>query len=326
MKKWLPVVLAPAVLGGCSINNPPEKSAITAQQLVTTLIEAQVSPLKQAQNELAAVTRVKQTKAPGKQSISTSPSALAGQRLSVSMTALRFVGNAPPPSTLAGAGSASSLRDALRKIVPADWTLSFSQDLHPDEQIPQVWRGGVIWVDALNQLLEKQGKVGLIDSAVRRVSIANKTAAFKVATKIESKAVTPSGSPQSVTHGRNPFNGGKSADLKQAVAPATTTRTSKKATVVQQKQHWRIDAGNTLKDTLFNWAASEVCNQPGITHWTVAWLTPVNYRIDAPLHFEGSFRDALNSLFTLYGTAKVPLYAGIRPLQCVISVDDKEVH
>ncbi len=76
----------------------------------------------------------------------------------------------------------------------------------------------------------------------------------------------------------------------------------------------------------FNWAASEACNQPGISHWTVAWSTPVNYRIDAPLQFEGSFRDALNSLFTLYGTAQVPLYAGIRPLQCVISVDDKEVH
>ncbi|MGP2980166.1 toxin co-regulated pilus biosynthesis Q family protein [Serratia nevei] len=326
MKKWLPVVLAPAVLSGCSINNHSERSAITAQQLVTTLIEAQVSPLQQAQNELAAVTRVKQTKAPGKQIISTSPSALAGQKLSASMTALRFVGNAPPPSALAGAGSASSLRDALRKIVPTGWTLSFSQDLHPDEQIPQEWRGGVTWVDALNQLLDRQEKVALIDTSLHRVSIANKTEAFKVATTIKSKAVTPSASPQSVTRGRNPFSGGKSADLKQAVTPAPTANTPKKVIVVPQKQHWRIDAGNTLKDTLFNWAASEACNQPGISHWTVAWSTPVNYRIDAPLQFEGSFRDVLNSLFTLYGTAQVPLYAGIRPLQCVISVDDKEVH
>lgn len=89
---------------------------------------------------------------------------------------------------------------------------------------------------------------------------------------------------------------------------------------------WRIEAGSTLKDTLFSWAAAEKCSTPGVANWTVAWLTSANYRIDAPLQFDGSFRDALNSLFTLYGTAQVPLYAGVRQAQCVISVDDKEIH
>ncbi|OEU25172.1 hypothetical protein BI323_15565 [Yersinia ruckeri] len=76
---------------------------------------------------------------------------------------------------------------------------------------------------------------------------------------------------------------------------------------------------------MFLWAVGEKCAVPGISNWTIAWLTSVNYRIDAPLQFEGDFRDALNSLFTLYGAAKVPLYAGVRQPQCVISVDDKEV-
>ncbi|EHK8785587.1 TcpQ domain-containing protein, partial [Salmonella enterica subsp. enterica serovar Bardo] len=41
----------------------------------------------------------------------------------------------------------------------------------------------------------------------------------------------------------------------------------------------------------------------------LAWNTTVNYRIDAPLSFSGSFRQAVNDLFILYGTASTPLYA-----------------
>jgi hypothetical protein len=89
---------------------------------------------------------------------------------------------------------------------------------------------------------------------------------------------------------------------------------------------WRIEAGIMLKDALFNWAAAEKCSVPGIETWTVVWMTPVKYRVDAPLQFTGDLRTALNSLFTLYGSAKVPLYAGIRSAQCLISVDDKELH
>ncbi|RYF56679.1 MAG: pilus assembly protein PilL, partial [Cytophagaceae bacterium] len=60
-------------------------------------------------------------------------------------------------------------------------------------------------------------------------------------------------------------------------------------------------------------------------NWSVAWLTDVNYRIDAPLSFSGSFKDALNGVFRLYTTAAVPLYAGISASQCLLKVDAKEV-
>ncbi|MFV8808508.1 toxin co-regulated pilus biosynthesis Q family protein, partial [Yersinia enterocolitica] len=120
---------------------------------------------------------------------------------------------------------------------------------------------------------------------------------------------------------KNPF-GQKSPP----VVPVKNSATVVMPKTVVSPKVWRIEAGSTLKDTLFNWSATEKCSTPGVSHWTVAWLTPVNYRIDAPLQFEGSYREALNNLFTLYGSAKVPLYAGIRSNQCVISVDDKEIN
>ncbi|MDE9537421.1 toxin co-regulated pilus biosynthesis Q family protein, partial [Xenorhabdus bovienii] len=82
----------------------------------------------------------------------------------------------------------------------------------------------------------------------------------------------------------NQETSGKAQMLKTVIAPKP---------IVHQKV-WRIETGSTLKDTVFNWSANEKCATPGISHWTVAWITSVNYRIDAPLQFEGSYRDALN--------------------------------
>lgn len=88
---------------------------------------------------------------------------------------------------------------------------------------------------------------------------------------------------------------------------------------------WLAIQGSTLKDTLYSWAAEEKCTGGLTGNWSVAWLTDVNYRIDAPLSFSGSFKDALNGVFRLYATATVPLYAGISTSQCLLKVDAKEV-
>ena len=133
-------------------------------------------------------------------------------------------------------------------------------------------------------------------------------------------------STSSTNSGRNPFHDNASArpqPIAKAVAAVSTVPVIPPAAV--QLRHWRIEAGSTVKDWLYSQAAAEKCTVQGIKNWTVAWLTPVNYRVDAPLVFEGNFRDMLNQLFTLYGTAKVPLYAGTRAAQCVVKVDDKEV-
>nr|WP_241390240.1 toxin co-regulated pilus biosynthesis Q family protein [Serratia proteamaculans]ULG14170.1 PilL [Serratia proteamaculans]ULG17281.1 PilL [Serratia proteamaculans]ULG17636.1 PilL [Serratia proteamaculans]ULG17849.1 PilL [Serratia proteamaculans] len=314
MKSFIPVALAPVVLTGCALNThtPP---TVPAQHFVTTLIQEQLPLIQLAQAELAKTSRIQLSTKPVS---STSPPAK----------------NATGTPALAGAGKSQTLRQALRQIVPAGWHITFSQELNPDTRESLQWAGNDQWPFVLDDVLQRNSKVALLDWQTKRVSVAAKSAAFTPGTAVALPQIKTPGSASTtpviadkkngVAPGRNPFAGKLPTPPSIAVVK-TTAVVSLPKTVVKPKA-WRIEAGSTLKDTLFNWAASETCSTPGVANWTVAWLTQANYRIDAPLQFEGSFRDALNGLFTLYGTAKVPLYAGIRNEQCVISVDDKEIH
>lgn len=106
---------------------------------------------------------------------------------------------------------------------------------------------------------------------------------------------------------------------KPAVVPL-----AKPAPYVEPTRFWTASAGQTLRDTITVWAAMADCSG-GTQHWTVAWDTATNYRIDAPLQFSGTFKQALNEIFRLYLGAHVPLYAGTHSGQCTIKVDDKPV-
>nr|WP_241391518.1 toxin co-regulated pilus biosynthesis Q family protein [Serratia proteamaculans]ULG18609.1 PilL [Serratia proteamaculans] len=314
MKSFIPVALAPVVLTGCALNThtPP---TVPAQHFVTTLIQEQLPLIQLAQAEFAKASRIQ---------LSTKP---------VSSTSSPAK-NATGTPALAGAGKSQTLRQALRQIVPAGWHITFSQELNPDTRESLQWAGNDQWPFVLDDVLQRNSKVALLDWQTKRVSVAAKSAAFTPGTGVALPQIKTPGSASTtpviadkqnvVAPGRNPF-GGKLPTPPSIAVVKTTAVVSLPKTVVMPKV-WRIEAGSTLKDTLFNWAASETCSTPGVANWTVAWLTQANYRIDAPLQFEGNFRDALNGLFTLYGTAKVPLYAGIRNEQCVISVDDKEIH
>ncbi|MMZ44879.1 Toxin co-regulated pilus biosynthesis protein Q [compost metagenome] len=342
MKSFLPVALAPVVLTGCALNThtPP---TVPAQQFVTTLIQEQIPLIQQAQAELAKASRVHLSPgtplplpASSKALLArhaTETPALAGQAFPT-LHAIRYLGERVGTPALAGAGKSQTLRQALRQIVPAGWQVTFSQELKPDTRETLQWAGNDQWPFVLDDVLQRNGKVALLDWQTQRVSVAAKSAAFTAGTAVALPQIKTPGSASTtpaitdkqnvVAPGRNPF-GGKLPASPPVAAIKTTAFVTLPKTVVKPKI-WRIEAGSTLKDTLFNWAASETCSTPGVANWTVAWLTQANYRIDAPLQFEGNFRDALNGLFTLYGTAKVPLYAGIRNEQCVISVDDKEIH
>lgn len=342
MKSFLPVALAPVVLTGCALNThtPP---TVPAQQFVTTLIQEQLPLIQQAQAELAKASRVHLSPVtslplPASSKVlpainATETPALAGRAVPT-LHAIRYLGERVGTPALAGAGKSQTLRQALRQIVPAGWQVAFSQELKPDTRETLQWAGNDQWPYVLDDVLQRQNKVALLDWQAQRVSVASKSAAFTPGTavtppQIKTSVPTPTAPTSTskqgaVASGRNPF-GGKLPVPRPAAAVKTTAFVTLPKTVIKPKV-WRIEAGSTLKDTLFNWAASETCSTPGVANWTVAWLTQANYRIDAPLQFEGSFRDALNGLFTLYGTAKVPLYAGVRIEQCVISVDDKEIH
>ncbi|HCA3439646.1 TPA: TcpQ domain-containing protein [Salmonella enterica subsp. salamae serovar 35:g,m,s,t:-] len=89
-------------------------------------------------------------------------------------------------------------------------------------------------------------------------------------------------------------------------------------------KEWIALTGHTLKDTIYTWASTADCTASS-SHWTVAWLTSTDYRIDAPLHFSGTFKNALNGVFELYQGATVPLYAGTNTSQCILKVDSKPV-
>lgn len=252
----------------------------------------------------------------------------------------------PEPFTLVSVWQQNlQLKPMLTSIVPPGWSVIIAADLKRDFRQPISLAANDQWPYVLNDLLQQHGWVALIDWPIKEVSVAYRTPAFTTAPSGESRALPqpvskittqPVGMPLTAKTGgtvpvspRPPFTqsrvvGDKVATTSVKQSPPSTTPSVIPAPMPAPKI-WRIESGTTLKATIFHWAASERCNTPGVNHWTVAWLTPVNYRIDAPLRFTGDFRAALNGLFTLYGSAKVPLYAGVRSAQCVISIDDKEI-
>ncbi|HDC2548009.1 TPA: TcpQ domain-containing protein [Salmonella enterica] len=81
---------------------------------------------------------------------------------------------------------------------------------------------------------------------------------------------------------------------------------------------WKAAAGTTLKESLTAWAERAICPNGG--NWVVIWQTPVDYLIEAPLTFRGSFESALDQVFDLYRPAEKRLYAEAHRAQCLVSV------
>ncbi|EHU7138185.1 TcpQ domain-containing protein [Salmonella enterica] len=81
---------------------------------------------------------------------------------------------------------------------------------------------------------------------------------------------------------------------------------------------WKAAAGTTLKESLTTWAEKADCPNGG--NWVVIWQTPVDYLIEAPLTFRGSFESALDQVFDLYRPAEKRLYAEAHRAQCLVSV------
>lgn len=233
-------------------------------------------------------------------------------------------------------GAAPTLRAALRKIVPPGQTVAFDKAVSADA--PELWRwtGNDRWQYVADKMLAPRGLKATLNDKTRTVTVepaqraqnspaTGKSVSPPVPPAAPVKAAGEAKAPPQAT-GRNPFRGDKGAAPASPVVPAPRIPAVPAiAPAAVQLRHWRIETGSTVKDWLFTQAAAETCAVPGIKTWTIAWLTPTNYRVDAPLNFDGSFREMLNRLFTLYGTAKVPLYAGVRAAQCVVTVDDKEV-
>ncbi|EBH0783474.1 hypothetical protein FJ875_25240 [Salmonella enterica] len=161
-----------------------------------------------------------------------------------------------------------------------------------------------------------------------------------------SEKVPAGGTPAVAATGRNPFSGknltGKTTATTQTVsttspspvAPTASSPTPALSTpapkltgtpvkALPSGPQWKAAAGTTLKESLIAWAEKADCPNGG--HWVVIWQSPVDYRIEAPLTFRGSFESALDQVFDLYRPAEKRLYAEANRTQCLVSVTGRPV-
>ncbi|HAG0249196.1 TPA: hypothetical protein G8P61_003952 [Salmonella enterica] len=229
--------------------------------------------------------------------------------------ALTSTGQRPAIPALAHAGTAPTLRQALAKIVPSGWTIHYDMGLKPEVRRPLKWPGNDQWPYVLNRLLAQEKMRAEINWTTQKVSVSQAgTSGVPAVSPPAAKVKTTPGK----TTGKNPFTG---SGVKTSTAPVAS-HVSVVKPAVARPVIWQASVGTTLKDTLLEWTTREKCTTG--SSWKLAWNTTVNYRIDAPLSFSGSFRQAVNDLFILYGTASTPLYAATQSAQCVLLVDDKE--
>ncbi|UIN15899.1 TcpQ domain-containing protein [Yersinia ruckeri] len=332
MKMLIPMALAPMVLSGCALttHKPP---ATPAQQLVTTLIQEQRPLIQQAQAELALVSNVrlkpknplpvvpqKANKPVLNAANKSQSSMLAGQKIA-GLHAVSFTDGRPDTPALAGAGQAQTLRQAVTRIAPVGWQQSYGPGIMPDVRRPLEWRGNDQWPYVLNSLLTQEKLKPSIDWPNRRVSVSTLSTTVPLVPK--ATAITTTTAPSlktEVVNKSNPFTGKSVPEKKtQTILSAKISTPGEK----EARRIWTMVPGSTLKDSILTWSAEEKCSLPNVKHWTVEWLTSVNYRIDAPLVFHGTFMDALNGAFSLYLNASVPLYAGTRSQQCQVTVSDE---
>ncbi len=162
----------------------------------------------------------------------------------------------------------------------------------------------------------------------------NKYPAAVVASEATSPGATSSPSTATTAIGRNPFSGkdlsaptSVVSTASPAPAPALATPARKligtPVKALSSGPEWKAAAGITLQESLTAWADKADCPNGG--HWVVIWQTPVDYRIEAPLTFRGSFESALDQVFDLYRPAEKRLYAEANRAQCLVSVTGRPV-
>lgn len=83
-------------------------------------------------------------------------------------------------------------------------------------------------------------------------------------------------------------------------------------------QTWTAEPGSTLRDSIEAWAKR--------ADWNVVWrAVGLDYPIEAPLRFEGTFQEVIGQVFPLYDKAPRPFYVNVSPpSQRLIEVVEKK--
>ncbi|ECN5336758.1 hypothetical protein GS72_22035 [Salmonella enterica subsp. enterica serovar Give] len=326
------------LLSGCAVqgNNRPD---IPADDVVDQMLAVNMQKVSFVQQQLiAALTPVlpasPTTASAAKHPASASDSDSDSADIPVSaphLPALTYTGQRQAIPALAASGKAPTLHQALVKIIPDTWSIHFDMGLKPEVKRPLTWVGNDQWPYVLSRILVQEKLRAEVNWSAQKVSVsaAGAAPATSPVTSATATSATKSASDKPAPAGKNPFTGagadanadadaGKGARTK----PGTVTMAATVTAAMTPPTVWRATPGVTLKDALLDWTTREKCPSGGT--WKLAWNTSVSYRIDAPLAFSGSFREALNQLFILYGAASTPLYAATQSAQCVLLVDDKE--
>lgn len=176
----------------------------------------------------------------------------------------------------------------------------------------------------------------IVETAARDTSVAGVSSTIDansclvrvVATAPAPHAPAPAApAPASASIGAAGAAGAASSRLMRAVS-ADSALESKGPAIAPPppKPVWSARRGSTLRQSLESWATKANCDAPdariaGQTNWTLAWApADVDYRIAAPLTFDGSISEAAQSLIRLYANADVRLGLRVHPNQCVLHV------
>ncbi|EAT8050346.1 TcpQ domain-containing protein [Salmonella enterica subsp. enterica serovar Kiambu] len=190
---------------------------------------------------------------------------------------------------------------------------------------------------AMNLMVTRGGHAAA-SSLLTPATTNNKSPVAVVVSEATSPGATSTPFTATTAIGRNPFNGkhlsGKTtaptsvvSTASPAPAPALATPARKllgtPVKALPSGPEWKAAAGTTLQESLTAWAEKADCPNGG--HWVVIWQAPVDYRIEAPLTFRGSFESALDQVFDLYRPAEKRLYAEANRVQCLVSVTGRPV-
>lgn len=248
------------------------------------------------------------------------------------LTNVEFIGTPDTTFTLVSVKIKNRrLETILNTLIPNDWTVMMTANLQEECKQPISLNHRGQWPYILDALLRQNGGKAVINGSEKQVTVTCRSPfiAKSVSVPITLKPKFVRGLDKmsrqtafSATYPQTSFN--RASDSKIAsIAPPVSVRkeTAKKTSI---PKIWQAERGATLKDTLTLWASGETCYGRRDTRWSVAWMTDLNYRIDAPLSFFGTFKDVINDVFRLYGEADVPLYAAINRSQCLLKVDTKQ--
>lgn len=237
---------------------------------------------------------------------------------------VHFTGEADNlPALVSKRGIKQSLDNALGAIIPSGWTTVKSARLTSGFKTPVSWAAGDQWPHTLSKLaVENELQVQILWASRQVLIDMADSHQLSKPVALTSLAQPKLLSPPSIANKVAATDKAKPTPL---TVPKVSVQKAPPPLPQPIKKIWQAETGTTLKDAIFTWAAETTCESNLGKKWTVAWVTTTNYRIDAPLQFSGTWRDALNQVFTLYLKASVPLYAGTNTAQCVVKVDDKPV-